>query len=422
MKTIITVIFAVLVFLQTPRETLAQGTLENYQFYSPALGREMSCRLYLPKEYNPTNPGTRLPVIYFLHGATVGYEGYDPLFLLFDNLISLKIIKPAILVIPDGLAPPYNGSFYTNSVLYGNFEDYLIEDLIPFIDGRFHTIAERTGRGIMGASMGSYGAIKLAMKHPGLFVGVAGHSGPLNTLLFDYFIPTLIAEDGGVAPFHWSPGPEKPLTNLTFTMAGAFSPNLSQQYLVDFPLDSLGRTVPEIMDRWNRENVSNLARTFDPSSNLPISFDCGTLDEYELYYQNRAFADTLKKYNITHTYQEYLGTHVTGLPVRVTLSFAWFNQLFHPTGIGTSGLSSSNDWSISPNPANEFITIHTTNVWNSMDHCTIHLNDISGRLVLTRKLGPGENRVSVKDLPKGTYFASIWNGESIQNYTTLIIR
>jgi S-formylglutathione hydrolase FrmB len=75
-----------------------------------------------------------------------------------------------IIVMPDGLTPPYNGSFYTNSALYGNFEDFISEDLIFFTDSAFQTKNERGKRAIMGASMGGYGALKTALKHQNLFV------------------------------------------------------------------------------------------------------------------------------------------------------------------------------------------------------------------------------------------------------------
>ena len=344
MKPLIYLISLVASFLLIPLDVPAAGTVHDYRFFSKALHREMAGRMYLPEDYNPNSPQNRFPVVYFLHGATEGYTAYGPIFTAVDYLISLNLIKPVILVLPDGLAPPYMGSFYTNSALYGNYEDYITYDLISYIDTAFYTINERGKRAIMGTSMGGYGALKIAIKHQDLFIGVAGHSAPANITMMDIYIPDLVREDGGAAPFHWSPGPEKALTNLTFTMAGAFSPNLSNPYQVDFPLDSLAKPVPEVMERWKYENICEIARIYHPGTNLGITFDCGNADEYYLNLQNRSLADTLTKYNIPYTYEEYTGNHVSGLPARVILSFTYFNHLFQSSGAGIplmpSGLNS----------------------------------------------------------------------------------
>lgn len=422
MKSIIYLVLLEALFLLIPPDAHAAGTVDDYRFFSKALNREMTCRVYLPEVYEPNNPEKRFPVVYFLHGASLGYDSYDLIYAILDNLIAFKLIKPVILVLPDGLAPPYNGSYYTNSALYGNYEDYISYDLISFIDSAFHTKNERSKRAIMGASMGGYGALKLAFKHQDLFIGVAGHSGPVNINMMDIFIPDLIAEDGGTAPFHWSPGPGKSLTNLTFSMAGAFSPNLNNLYQVDFPLDSLAKPIPEVMERWKTENVCEIARIYHPGSNLGINFDCGIADEYHLYYQNRSLADTLTKYNIPFKYEEYAGTHTSGLPVRVSLSFVYFDLLFQADDASVPLLQTGSKWNVFPNPASNTLTVCNNHTGPSLNKQNIQIADATGRVVLNQILIDGMNNINITDLPEGLYFFKIQCDNIIQTGKTMIVR
>jgi S-formylglutathione hydrolase len=73
-----------------------------------------------------------------------------------------------IVVVPNG-RNAYLGSFYTNSTVNGNWEDYVYRDVVSYIDGKYRTINKPSARGIAGHSMGGYGAFMLAMKHPDVF-------------------------------------------------------------------------------------------------------------------------------------------------------------------------------------------------------------------------------------------------------------
>ena len=78
-------------------------------------------------------------------------------------------MEPTILVKPNGSQGPYNASMYTNSVLNGNVEDWIIKDLIPYVDANYNTRNEKQFRTIMGHSMGTDGASRLALTYPELF-------------------------------------------------------------------------------------------------------------------------------------------------------------------------------------------------------------------------------------------------------------
>jgi S-formylglutathione hydrolase FrmB len=83
------------------------------------------------------------------------------------------VIGKFILVCPD-MASLVGSSWYVNSPVSGNWEGFLVQELVPYIDANFRTLPSRESRGIMGMWMGAYGAIRLAMRHPEVFGSVYG--------------------------------------------------------------------------------------------------------------------------------------------------------------------------------------------------------------------------------------------------------
>ncbi len=275
------------------------GKVEDVTFESTAVGRESTTRVYLPPGYDQNNSHLKYPVILTLHGATVGYEAYDFMFPIIDALWLSGSIEHFILVMPDGRAEPFNGSFFTNSSLYGNYEDLISLEVVPLIDSLYHTYGTREMRAIMGHSMGAYGAFKQILKHPDLYCAIAAHSGPVHIEMLQSLIPDAKAENGD-PPYVWNHTPGKGLTNLMMTMAGAFSPNPNSFNLVDFPLDENGELLDSVMQKWNPHNIVEMVRWHMPATDLAIYFDCGSQDQYYLYEHNQALSDTLRLYCIRH--------------------------------------------------------------------------------------------------------------------------
>src|SRR5579862_5020776 len=84
----------------------------------------------------------------------------------------------AVFVLPDCFTR-YGGSQYINSEATGRYEDYVIEEIIPFVEARYRTIARPEGRGVFGKSSGGYGSMILGMRHPDVFGALACHSGDM---------------------------------------------------------------------------------------------------------------------------------------------------------------------------------------------------------------------------------------------------
>jgi putative esterase len=128
--------------------------------------------VYLPAGYDGS--AKRYPVIYFL---PTPFESYRAPFDkrnargLFDRAIAAGVIDQFILVCVD-MTTPLGSSWYVNSPVTGNWEDFMIQELVPYIDANFRTLPNRNSRGIAGDFMGGYGALRFGMKYPDVFGSV----------------------------------------------------------------------------------------------------------------------------------------------------------------------------------------------------------------------------------------------------------
>src|SRR2546423_1101142 len=140
--------------------------------------------VYLPPGYDE-NPTKRYPVIYVL----AGHGGSGPLMLApaawgesfperMDRLIRTGAMGPVIAVLPDCWTI-FGGAQYLNSSALGHYEDYLVGELMPYINQTYRTLPEREHHAITGKSSGGYGAYVQAMRHPELFSAFASHSGDI---------------------------------------------------------------------------------------------------------------------------------------------------------------------------------------------------------------------------------------------------
>ncbi len=277
--------------------------------------------VYLPEGYDP-NDTLLYPVVYFLHGTIADYTGYNEIYSSLDSIITDGNIEAVILVMPDGNVGPFEGSFYTNSELYGDFEDYIDTDLIAFIDSAYSTNPVRSKRAVMGHSIGGYGAMKLAFKHTDKFGAVVSHNGFLEIVFGLYnWVDYILSENGASPPYTYIYN-NGIFTNMTFTCAGAFSPNLNNSpYQVDFPLDANGDILDTVISRWQLHNPPALAAQIPPGQEPAIYFDCGYGGYYLEFYMNTAFADSLALLNFDYAFPVFSGYHYNPERFPISLSF-----------------------------------------------------------------------------------------------------
>ncbi|RVU39411.1 esterase family protein [Hwanghaeella grinnelliae] len=169
----------VLLLLWSSQPGWADGSKlhESLLFQSDALGRQMAYSIYLPDGYDKGGP---YPVVYLLHGLggseldwpNVGGAGRTA-----DRLIASGDIRPMIIVMPDG-----EDSWYIDSTAYGGpgaFETAILDDLIGHIETRYKADNSRAARAMAGLSMGGFGAIRFAVKHPNRFAAAVSFSGAI---------------------------------------------------------------------------------------------------------------------------------------------------------------------------------------------------------------------------------------------------
>src|SRR3984893_13146118 len=129
--------------------------------------------VYLPPAYNES--ARRFPVIYFL--ASPFDRSFSAIFddnraeAVFDRAIGDGAIGKFIVVCPD-MTTPLGSSWYVNSPVTGNWEDFMVKELVPYVDANFRTLPNRNSRGMAGDFMGGYGAIRFGMKYPDVFGSV----------------------------------------------------------------------------------------------------------------------------------------------------------------------------------------------------------------------------------------------------------
>lgn len=311
-------------------------------------------QIYTPPGYKK-NGSQQYPVVYLLHGFPLSEKAFidrdiwdewiDPTTiwteypdypeegfkLWIDNLIAEGTIEPMIIVMPDASTEPYGFSFYTNSILNGDFEDFIVKDLVGYMDDNYNTIAETSGRAVIGHSQGGYAAIKFGMLYPDIFGTVASHSGLLlqDALFSPGFIYLLEQENPGGFT---GPDPAKFLTSALYAMSAAWSPNLNNPpFYVDLPLqfDQEGHLhpVPEVVGRWHQNDVFTLLGSYQDALNSldGIYLDVGLYDELGTHLAHGPVIAKLNNIGIDYTYETYEGGHHTNMFERLAVALKFYS-------------------------------------------------------------------------------------------------
>ena len=292
--------------------------LQSKNFANTKIGtspvRKMA--IYLPGGYEKSSK--RFPVIYFLPNS---FEGsYRFLFDerdaqgLFDRAIAAGVIDKFILVSVD-ITTPLGNSWSVNSSVTGNWEDFVIQELVPYIDSSFRTLPTRDSRGIAGAFMGAYGAIRLGMRHPDVFGSVYGlHPVGTGSGLkimdslpnWEILATAKSLDDVKKDGYSWIfttifqahlPNPDKPplFIDLSAHREGdrlAIDSKLMERLRNNFFLESM---VPQYAD-----NLKSLRG---------LKFDWARSDENQDHvYSNQALTHKLNEFGIAHEAEEYNGS------------------------------------------------------------------------------------------------------------------
>jgi S-formylglutathione hydrolase FrmB len=204
---------------------------------------------------------------------------------------------------------------YSNSVTAGNWEGYVAEDLVAYMDKNYRTIAAREGRGLAGHSMGGYGTIRIGMKRPDVFSAIyALSSCCLNE-------GTVRAREGGPSPAELARTMEDVKGNRgaqgTLARAAAWAPNpANPPFYLDLPTKN-GAVVPEVAVKWAANSPVAMLDQYVPNLKKmnAIALDIGLQDG--LITGNRLLVERMRAFGITHTFETYEGDHGNKVPERL---------------------------------------------------------------------------------------------------------
>ena len=300
--------------------------------------------VFLPPSYF-RNKSRRYPVVYALHGFSIGAEQWTHEIHVPQTIEGAFALgaKEMIVVLPDSKTA-YGGSMYSSSVTTGDFEKFIARDVVSYIDAHYRTIPSRMSRGLVGHSMGGYGASRIGMKYPDVFGSlyimspccmsprpegpppgadpqkfedaektfeetVAAMKSPADAANLPFFTKAQLASAAA-----WSPDPKNPPLYLDLpTKNGVPQPDILAKWTANAPL--------AFVDQY----IGNLRQY------RAIAMDVG--DQDGLRFDTAKLHEILLSYGIQNSFEIYHGTHTSAVADRFqnhVLPFFSRNLSFEP--------------------------------------------------------------------------------------------
>ncbi len=289
--------------------TALEGNLEG-----DAVDRDVF--VFLPPSY-AKEKSRRYPVVYALHGYSIGAEQWTHEIHVPQTVEGAfaQGAKEMIVVLPDSKTV-HNGAMYSSSVTTGDFEQFISHDLVAYVDAHYRTIPNRLSRGLVGHSMGGYGATRVGMKHADVFGSLYIMSpcclsprpaGPANPELAKALEAVKTPEDSAKLPF---------FPRAQLATAAAWSPNPKNPPLyLDLPTKD-GEPQPDVLAKWAANAPLAFVDQYIGSLRQfrAIAIDVG--DQDGLRVDAGKLHDVLDKYGIANSFEVYPGTHTSNVADR----------------------------------------------------------------------------------------------------------
>ena len=305
--------------------------------------------VYTPPGYDD-EPDRRYPTVFAIQGLTGQLDmwrnrsAFRPNVLeLVDALFADEGCPPALVVFVDAWTS-YGGSQFLDSPGVGNYHTYLCDEIVPFVDSEYRTLASAAHRGIAGKSSGGYGAMVTPMLRPDLFGGLATHAGDALFELsylpdFRDTVRALRDEYEGSfdrfwASFHSRPAFAKSndaqLLN-TWAMAACYSAN--DDGSIDLPFDvETGQLRDEVWARWLAWDPVRMVEVHaDALRGLrAIYIDSGKRDQFFLDLGATCFRRALERIGVTDVFFElFEGTH-SSIEYRYPIALRYLAERLQP--------------------------------------------------------------------------------------------
>ena len=274
----------------TSTQSTPQNRVEYGSLQSASLGKELRFAVQFPPSYD-SDDKRRYPVLYFLHGMNGTEREFERrgVAAAISKMREEGKIGEFIIVSPAG-----ENSFYLNAKNGAQYEDAIIKDLIPYVEKTYRVIGTPAARSIQGISMGGWGALYLAFKHPEMFSTVTAHCAAL--------VPELPHPQGG-------------------DRRSMFLAQLVGKIFGDPPDEEYFRAANPVFVV--EQNLAAIKK-----SGIKIYFDCGEQDRYGFQEPNKAFDEKLTKLGLAHEFHLYPGGHGWEYMISVadhSYTFLWKN-------------------------------------------------------------------------------------------------
>ena len=272
--------------------------------------------VFLPPSY-ATQKNRRYPVVYALHGYSIGAQQWSGEIHVPQTIEGAfaQGAQEMIVVLPDSKTL-HNGSMYSSSVTTGDFEQFIARDVVGYIDAHYRTVPKRTSRGLVGHSMGGYGASRIGMKHADVFgslyvmspcclspmgnrpikpedeKALEGVKTPEDSAKLPWGLRALLASAAA-----WSPNPKNPPLYLDLPVKnGVVQQDVVAKMAANAPL--------AFVDQYIGNLRQYRAIAIDVGDQDGLKIDAGKLHEI------------LDAYGLANTFEIYHGTHTSAVADR----------------------------------------------------------------------------------------------------------
>jgi enterochelin esterase-like enzyme len=272
--------------------------------------------VFLPPSYQK-DKHRRYPVVYALHGYSIGAEQWTHEIHVPQTIEGAfaQGAREMIVVLPDAKTL-HNGSMYSSSATTGDFENFISHDVVAYIDSHYRTIPDRKSRGLVGHSMGGYGASRIGMKHSDVFGSLyimspcclsPRQAGPPNPEIEKELASVKSPEDSAKLSF---------FARAQLASAAAWSPDPKNPPLyLDLPVKD-GEPQPEVLAKWAANAPLDFVDQYigNLKQYRAIAMDVG--DQDGLRVDTGKLHQVLDNYGIENSFEIYHGTHTSAVADR----------------------------------------------------------------------------------------------------------
>ena len=330
-----------------PRGTRVEFTIDSAAVRNNRLGDPTTRRVavYLPEAYEDSADDYPLFVdLVGFTGSGLAHFNWRPfgdnIPQRIDRLIAEGKMGPVVTVFPDCFTS-MGGNQYINSATMGNWEDFLIDEMLPAVEERFRVRRGREHRALFGKSSGGYGSIVHGLRRADAWGAVACHSGDMGFLMcyarsFTNVLDRLAEHERSIDQLltHFETKPKLSRADLDvieiLAMAASYDPDPDSKRGIRLPVDlRTGEMIPDRWANWLAHDPVELAAVPEHLANLRslkgLYIDCGNHDQYGLVYGARALVTKLETAGIARRYEEFDDDH-TGVDYRQDVSFPFLYQ------------------------------------------------------------------------------------------------